>query len=155
MFSDSFASLGMTVKTIYEFTSHSNYTRLPITLNFMKPPSIKKIISSLKGKSVKFRNKIFLIICFFLLCSLIFRLSPFLFSISLQDIEKSHFHSIKFYDRNGFLLQELLSADATRSVAVEREQVSPYFLNAIIATEDKNFYNHNGIDYTAILRALY
>lgn len=121
----------------------------------MKSPSIKQIISLIKVKTENFRSKIFLIICFFLLCSLLFRLSPFLFPISLQDIEKDQFHSIKFYDRDGFLLQELLSADANRAVAVELDQVSPYFLKAIIAAEDKNFYDHHGIDYAAILRALY
>jgi penicillin-binding protein 1C len=101
------------------------------------------------------KNKYILIICFFLLGGLLFRLSPFLFPVSLQDIEKDQFHSIRFYDRHGFLLQELLSADATRSVVVNLEEVSPYFINAIIATEDKNFYDHHGIDYAAILRALY
>jgi penicillin-binding protein 1C len=121
----------------------------------MKFSSIKKIISNLKGKSAKFMNKIFLITCFCTLCGLVFRFSPFLFPIAIQDIEKNQFHSIKFYDRHGFLLQELLSADATRSVAVKLEEVSPYFLNAIIAAEDKNFYDHHGIDYAAILRALY
>jgi penicillin-binding protein 1C len=115
---------------------------------------IKEFFSIPKRKSLKILNKISLIFCFFLLCGLIFRFSPLLFPISIQDIEKDQFHSIRFYDRHGFLLQELLSADANRAVAVQLNQVSPYFLKAIIATEDKNFYNHHGIDYVAILRAV-
>ena len=121
----------------------------------MNFPAVKNIIFTLKRKSATFRNPAFLISCLFILGGLLFRILPFLFPVSIQDIEKNQFHSIKFYDRHGLLLQELLSADSNRSVAVGLEQVSPYFLQAIIATEDKNFYDHHGIDYTAILRAAY
>ncbi|UCF64823.1 MAG: penicillin-binding protein 1C, partial [bacterium] len=31
----------------------------------------------------------------------------------------------------------------------------PYFLNAMVAAEDQNFYHHRGIDYGAVLRAIY
>ena len=34
------------------------------------------------------------------------------------------------------------------------ERISPHFLNAIIAVEDKNFYHHNGIDKRALLRSI-
>ena len=38
---------------------------------------------------------------------------------------------------------------------VSLEDVSPYFLNAIISIEDKNFYNHNGFDYLRIAKTLF
>lgn len=83
-----------------------------------------------------------------------FRLTPLLFPIQKEDIEQKRFHSVKFYDRNDNLLQEVLSKDS-RSVYVSIDRVSPYFLKAVIASEDKNFYHHNGVDYLAVLRALY
>ena len=83
-----------------------------------------------------------------------FRFTPLLFPIQKEDIERKSFHSIKFYDRDGNLLQEVLSKDA-RSLHVSFERVSSYFLKAIIASEDKNFYRHRGVDYRAILRAIY
>ncbi|MBC8234147.1 penicillin-binding protein 1C [bacterium] len=83
-----------------------------------------------------------------------FRFTPLLFPIQKEDIERKSFHSIKFYDRDGNLLQEVLSKDS-RSLHVSIDRVSSYFLKAIIASEDKNFYRHRGVDYLAILRAIY
>lgn len=38
---------------------------------------------------------------------------------------------------------------------IELEQVSPYFIDSIIAIEDQNFYSHHGFDLKGILRAIY
>ena len=38
---------------------------------------------------------------------------------------------------------------------VDLSDVSPYFIDAIISTEDKNFYKHNGFDYLRILKTLF
>ena len=39
-------------------------------------------------------------------------------------------------------------------VPVEREQVSDYVVDATVATEDSRFYEHSGVDYMGIIRAL-
>jgi penicillin-binding protein 1C len=85
--------------------------------------------------------------------SLLFRYTPHLIPLSQSDIARQRFHSVKFYDRNGELLQEVLSQNSTRSVHVNLKEVSHYFIDAIIAAEDKKFYRHSGIDYPAVLRA--
>ncbi len=36
---------------------------------------------------------------------------------------------------------------------VEPDEIPQYLIDAVVATEDKNFYKHNGIDYVGILRA--
>ncbi len=82
-----------------------------------------------------------------------FRLTPYLFPITEKKISKESFHSVKFYDRNGKLLQEVLSENSSRSIHTDLNRVSSYFVEAIIASEDKNFYHHNGIDYIAVIRA--
>lgn len=38
-------------------------------------------------------------------------------------------------------------------VSVPLEEISPYFIQAIIAVEDKNFYQHHGLDLGGLLRA--
>ncbi|NOQ96623.1 MAG: penicillin-binding protein 1C [Calditrichae bacterium] len=93
-----------------------------------------------------------LIIILFILA---FRLIPSLLPVKPQDLQREEFHSVLFYDRHGNLMQEVLSASSTRSVSVDINAISPYLLDAMVATEDKNFYSHNGIDYGAVLRALY
>lgn len=84
-----------------------------------------------------------------------FRYTPYLEPIKKTDIARERFHSVKFYDRHGLFLQEVLSESSTRSVHVNIEYVSPYFLDAIIATEDKNFFKHGGVDYVAVIRAFF
>lgn len=39
-------------------------------------------------------------------------------------------------------------------VAIPLNEVSPHFRNALLATEDIRFYQHNGIDYRALVRVL-
>ena len=38
---------------------------------------------------------------------------------------------------------------------VELKDISPYLINATIATEDKRFYQHNGFDFLRIIKAMY
>ena len=44
---------------------------------------------------------------------------------------------------------------STTSKWVELEDISPYLKDAIIATEDKNFYSHKGFDYPRIIKTLF
>jgi penicillin-binding protein 1A len=40
-------------------------------------------------------------------------------------------------------------------ILVEEGQISPHIKNAVIAIEDRRFYQHEGVDYTGIARALW
>ncbi len=100
------------------------------------------------------RKLIIGVLCFMLL-GIALRLLPVMLPIARDDITRETFHSVKFLDRNGDLLQEVLSADSRRSVYVDIEDVSPYFVQAMIATEDRRFYEHGGVDYRALGRAVW
>lgn len=52
------------------------------------------------------------------------------------------------YDCEGRIVQTLSGREP-----VSIENISPYFLNAIISAEDKNFYEHSGLDKVAIIRS--
>lgn len=56
------------------------------------------------------------------------------------------------YDVNGQVLQGLAEQN---TVQVEIDQISPHFLNAIIAVEDKDFYQHHGVDIRGLARAMW
>lgn len=58
----------------------------------------------------------------------------------------------RIYDKDGKLATEL-QLDKGRPVDYDR--LKPYVKQAIIATEDRQFYEHNGISYRSILRAIY
>ena len=61
--------------------------------------------------------------------------------------------STKIYDSTGNVLLYDLSQQTRRTV-VPYDQISQNLKNATISIEDKDFYKHNGIQITSILRAL-
>jgi penicillin-binding protein 1A len=56
----------------------------------------------------------------------------------------------RVYDRNGRVFNQY---SIQRRIVLTKEQITPHLINAIIATEDANFYRHGGIDPRAIARA--
>jgi penicillin-binding protein 1C len=65
------------------------------------------------------------------------------------------FRSTRIYDREGRLINETFDPNEGRRNRVPLDQISPYLIQATIATEDANFYEHSGVDPVAILRAVY
>lgn len=61
--------------------------------------------------------------------------------------------SKRILDSNNKILMQFLNSKDQWQLCVPLSQISPHFLQAIIATEDKNFYSHCGIDFLAIIRS--
>ncbi len=79
---------------------------------------------------------------------------------SLPSVEDLHEHAAQFettriLDREGNLLYEILDPQAGRRTYVPLEEISPYMVAGIIATEDSQFYSHPGFDIWAIFRAFW
>ena len=62
-------------------------------------------------------------------------------------------NSILYFDTNRPVELAKLTGNENR-VLVRQEQISPNMKNAVIAMEDKRFYEHKGVDYRGIARAL-
>ncbi len=75
---------------------------------------------------------------------------PDLSTIENRKIEQS----VKIYDRTGEVLLYDLNKNAQRTL-VPISQISPNIQNATVAIEDPGFYQHHGIQITAIARALF
>ncbi len=60
----------------------------------------------------------------------------------------------KYYDRNGQLLWED-KGDGNYKLVVKSDQISDYVKNATIAIEDRDFYKHNGISPSGLMRAAF
>lgn len=54
------------------------------------------------------------------------------------------------YDINN----NLINTGSSSNNWVKLDDVSPYYIDALLSVEDKNFYKHNGFDYLRILKAL-
>ncbi len=67
----------------------------------------------------------------------------------------SQFKSTLIYDRDGNVLSEVGDPNYGRRTAVPLDRISPYLIDATIATEDPNFYQHPGVDPVGLVRALY
>lgn len=63
--------------------------------------------------------------------------------------------STRIFDRSGRLLYEILPPEQGRNTPIAFDDIPDHCLNAVIATEDANFYVHPGVDPIGILRALW
>lgn len=86
--------------------------------------------------------------------------SLFLFIYYAKDLprpekftEKQIIQPTKIYDRSGEVLLYEIYGEEKREI-ISLDQVSENLKNAVIATEDSNFYNHHGIDFFGILRSI-
>lgn len=58
-------------------------------------------------------------------------------------------------DRSGEHMMSFVNEEDAWYFPVTTNEVSDHFIKALISVEDKNFYRHHGIDYAAIVRALW
>ncbi len=62
--------------------------------------------------------------------------------------------SITVLDRNGTLLRAYSVADGRWRLPLTLDQVDPDYIDQLVAFEDKRFFDHNGVDPRAVLRAV-
>lgn len=72
-------------------------------------------------------------------------------SIATRDVARS----TKILDRHGRLLYEIFDPQFGRRTTVPLREISPYLIQATIATEDSSFYENQGINVRGILRAVW
>ncbi|MDP1808897.1 MAG: PBP1A family penicillin-binding protein [Actinomycetota bacterium] len=77
-------------------------------------------------------------------------------TFKLPDLKSKQLFSraqtTKIYDANGGLITDLYVEQ--NRIVVPLKKISPYLQKAIIAIEDRRFYDHEGVDWKAIARAL-
>jgi len=99
-------------------------------------------------------KQIFLSLCgicvgFFILLLLSFVLNP----------KKSLYQDISFSpvitDRNGVILRIALTHDEKYRIFTPLENISPHMIEATLLYEDRRFYDHSGVNFLSIFRAMY
>lgn len=81
------------------------------------------------------------------------RLVPYGVPIHASDLVQ-HSQALEFRDRRGLPLGTILSRDQNHTMTVPLANVSPRFIQAIVAAEDQRFYQHDGVDAWALGRAI-
>lgn len=70
-----------------------------------------------------------------------------------QELLQPH-HSLEIQDCQGNLLMSFLDEQGNWNYPVPLQKISPLMQKAMISAEDKNFYQHHGVDMIALIRAL-
>jgi membrane peptidoglycan carboxypeptidase len=70
-----------------------------------------------------------------------------------DEVTKINIRSSYIYDRDGNLLTEVFSQDIRRD-PIDIEEIPQYTQDAVVAIEDKRFYEHEGVDPIRIVGAL-
>lgn len=63
--------------------------------------------------------------------------------------------STRIFDRDGALLYEILPPEQGRNTPIAFDDIPDHCVNAVVATEDANFWSHPGVDPAGIIRALW
>ena len=64
-----------------------------------------------------------------------------------SELDRSVEDSVFVQDRHEAALAAFTSSDGRWRMTLNREQISPHLLNAIVAVEDARFYSHHGVDW--------
>jgi len=103
------------------------------------------------------KNSYFKALMFVLACVLLF-LSSLNIYISdklpqaqeIRDIELQI--PLKIFTADGKLIGEF---GEKRRSALKFEEIPPYFVQAVLAAEDDEFFNHSGVSYSGLIRSVY
>jgi len=118
--------------------------------------SSKKKTKTKRGKKFLY---IFLGVCFFILCAGLITVGIYLKNLqnSLPSpdelIARKSDESTKIYDRNNVLLYTIYGDENREFVSIE--DIPEHTKWAVLAAEDIEFYQHKGLDYAGIAKALY
>jgi penicillin-binding protein 1C len=74
--------------------------------------------------------------------------------VSELEAKVSTFETARIYDRNGNEMFSLADPNSGNRTRVSLDQISPFLIQATIATEDSRFYDNFGFDSIAIGRAI-
>lgn len=100
---------------------------------------------------MKFVKFIFKVLCFIFITIIVSVSFLYAYAYLSPEINIKTSNSFYIYDNNN----NLVYLGSGNSEWVSIDNVSQHFLDAIISTEDKNFYNHIGFDYARIMKSLY
>lgn len=110
-----------------------------------------------QSSSIFIKSKYIILGCIVSLFLFFLPLAFYIFASDLPDLSNINFDNIpkstKIFDRNGILLYEIY-ANQNRTI-VPLEKIPQDLVEATIAIEDKDFYQHPGFDLKAMIRAFY
>ena len=99
-------------------------------------------------KLIKKTIGLFCILCFI---GLFVVLGLYLYAYFSPTLDIKNANQFYIYDDQ----EQLIYQGSGNNEWVSLEDISPELINAVLSTEDKNFYKHHGFDYLRIIKAMY
>ncbi|PID57049.1 penicillin-binding protein 1C [candidate division KSB3 bacterium] len=75
--------------------------------------------------------------------------------LDLERFDMQEGRSLKITDRYGIVLREVLSSEGGRAHWLGYEEIPERVIQALLAVEDWRFFSHSGLDFLAVVRALF
>lgn len=77
------------------------------------------------------------------------------YGLAKPDLQHYQSYSQAFFSDNGQLLRLQLAKDQRYRLKIPLKQVAKPLITATVLYEDKHFYQHSGVDFTALVRAAF
>lgn len=100
---------------------------------------------------MKIIKRLFKLLSFLFILGIITILGLYSYAYFSPKLDIKNANQFYIYDDNN----ELIYQGSGNNDWVSLDEISPNLINAVLSTEDKNFYKHHGFDYLRILKALY
>lgn len=86
-----------------------------------------------------------------ILLIVLFVIGIYLYAYLSPTLDIKNANQFSFYDING----NLINQGSGNNDWVKIDDISPDLINAVLSTEDKHFYKHNGFDFPRIFKAMF
>lgn len=86
-----------------------------------------------------------------ILLIILFVIGIYLYAYLSPTLDIKNANQFSFYDING----NLINQGSGNNDWVKIDDISPDLINAVLSTEDKHFYKHNGFDFPRIFKAMF
>jgi len=100
---------------------------------------------------MKFLKKLFKLFCFLFVIGIIGVVGLYCYAYFSPKLDIKNANQFYIYDDK----EELVYQGSGNNDWISINEISPYLIDAVLSTEDKNFYQHHGFDYLRIAKAMY
>jgi penicillin-binding protein 1C len=91
----------------------------------------------------------------FVALALVWHIAIRVADFDLELLDKSSATSMTVSDANGIVLRQEATSAGLRERWVPLEKISKHLIDATLASEDGDFYDHAGVDWSSIVRSVY
>ncbi len=103
------------------------------------------------GVEMKILKKIFRLFCLCFILGIMGIIGLYTYAYFSPKLDIKNANQLYIYDDK----ENLVYQGSGNNEWVSLDEISPYFIKAVVNTEDKNFYKHHGFDYLRIIKAMY